>query len=277
MLALYEVADRMAADPEDHRHTVLWCSRSEDRRGSVLDPPLRGAARGQRPHPHQPARRAFGRAHLRDARARRLVRPDRPGGRPRGPARRRTRRPDLPGRRGARRAGGGAVARARRRQPVRLPAAGDPLPRAAPAEAGSRAGDGRAARRDRGAHHGGRRADARTVLVAARGQRGGGRDARAARRADPRAGRRPAAHPRLAVHRRRGHVPVRDAVALAGRRRARARRASWCIIDRIPFPRPDDPVQLRAVRRDREGGRQRLPGRLRARTRRCSSRRAPAG
>lgn len=36
MLALYEVADRMAADPEDHRHTVLWCSRSEDRRGSVL-------------------------------------------------------------------------------------------------------------------------------------------------------------------------------------------------------------------------------------------------
>ncbi|KQT00932.1 ATP-dependent DNA helicase [Cellulomonas sp. Leaf395] len=36
MLALYEVADRMAADPEDHRHTVLWCGRSEDRRGSVL-------------------------------------------------------------------------------------------------------------------------------------------------------------------------------------------------------------------------------------------------
>ncbi|KQR11140.1 ATP-dependent DNA helicase [Cellulomonas sp. Leaf334] len=36
MLALYEVADRMAADAEDHRHTVLWCSRSEDRRGSVL-------------------------------------------------------------------------------------------------------------------------------------------------------------------------------------------------------------------------------------------------
>ena len=36
MLALYEVADRMAADPEDHKHTVLWCSRSEDRRGSVL-------------------------------------------------------------------------------------------------------------------------------------------------------------------------------------------------------------------------------------------------
>ena len=36
MLALHEVADRMAADPEDNRHTVLWCSRSEDRRGSVM-------------------------------------------------------------------------------------------------------------------------------------------------------------------------------------------------------------------------------------------------
>ena len=36
MLALYEVAERMAADPDDNRHTVLWCSRSEDRRGSVL-------------------------------------------------------------------------------------------------------------------------------------------------------------------------------------------------------------------------------------------------
>jgi ATP-dependent DNA helicase DinG len=36
MLALHEVADRMAADPEDNRHTVLWCSRSEDRRGGML-------------------------------------------------------------------------------------------------------------------------------------------------------------------------------------------------------------------------------------------------
>ena len=35
MLALYEVADRMAADPEDTKHTVLWCARSEDRRGNV--------------------------------------------------------------------------------------------------------------------------------------------------------------------------------------------------------------------------------------------------
>ncbi|WP_028049851.1 ATP-dependent DNA helicase [Cellulomonas sp. URHD0024] len=35
MLALFEVADRMAADPDDNRHTVLWCARSEDRRGNV--------------------------------------------------------------------------------------------------------------------------------------------------------------------------------------------------------------------------------------------------
>lgn len=36
MLALFEVADRMAADPEDNRHTVLWCARGEDRRGGML-------------------------------------------------------------------------------------------------------------------------------------------------------------------------------------------------------------------------------------------------
>lgn len=35
MLALYEVAERMAADPEETKHTVLWCARSEDRRGNV--------------------------------------------------------------------------------------------------------------------------------------------------------------------------------------------------------------------------------------------------
>lgn len=35
MLALFETAERMAADPEDLRHTVLWCARGEDRRGQV--------------------------------------------------------------------------------------------------------------------------------------------------------------------------------------------------------------------------------------------------
>ncbi|WP_372492682.1 ATP-dependent DNA helicase [Cellulomonas wangsupingiae] len=33
MLALFEVAERMAADPEQNASTVLWCARSEDRRG----------------------------------------------------------------------------------------------------------------------------------------------------------------------------------------------------------------------------------------------------
>ena len=35
MLVLYEIADRMAADPDDTKHSVLWCARSEDRRGNV--------------------------------------------------------------------------------------------------------------------------------------------------------------------------------------------------------------------------------------------------
>lgn len=35
MLSLFEVAERMTADPEDARRQVLWCSRSEDRRGST--------------------------------------------------------------------------------------------------------------------------------------------------------------------------------------------------------------------------------------------------
>lgn len=36
MLSLFEVAERMTADPEDARRQVLWCSRSEDRRGGTL-------------------------------------------------------------------------------------------------------------------------------------------------------------------------------------------------------------------------------------------------
>ncbi|MDM7856165.1 ATP-dependent DNA helicase [Cellulomonas alba] len=36
LLALFEVAERMAADPEDNRYTVLWCARGEDRRGGSL-------------------------------------------------------------------------------------------------------------------------------------------------------------------------------------------------------------------------------------------------
>ena len=262
MLALYEVADRMAADPEDHRHTVLWCSRSEDRRGSVLTrlyaAPLavNGLIRTNllagRSGVLTSATLELGGSFDPIARAVGLeVRPD---AEPVGPT-------SLAGEAPAA-AGRGAVARARRRQPFRLPPAGDPLPRAAPAEARPRAGDGRAARRDRGARHGGRRPDPRSVLVAPRGHRSRSRDARAARRPDPRAGRRPAAHPGRAVHRGRGHLPVRDALALAGRRRPgpdvppRHHRPH-------PLPPAGRPGQLRAVRRDREGGRQRVPGRVR--------------
>lgn len=36
MLVLFETADRMAAGPEDSAHTVLWCARGEDRRGGEL-------------------------------------------------------------------------------------------------------------------------------------------------------------------------------------------------------------------------------------------------
>ncbi|GIG27932.1 ATP-dependent DNA helicase [Cellulomonas marina] len=36
LLALFEVAEQMAADPADRSRTVLWCARGEDRRGSTL-------------------------------------------------------------------------------------------------------------------------------------------------------------------------------------------------------------------------------------------------
>ncbi len=36
VLSLFEVAERMTADPEDARRQVLWCTRGEDRRGSTL-------------------------------------------------------------------------------------------------------------------------------------------------------------------------------------------------------------------------------------------------
>ena len=101
MLALFEMADRMAADPEDDRHTrpvVLAAARTAPaarvaRHARLHAAPL--AVNG--PHPHPPARRAVGGPHLGDARAGRHVRPARPGARAGGPPRRRTRRPDLAG------------------------------------------------------------------------------------------------------------------------------------------------------------------------------------
>lgn len=36
MLALFEVAERMAADPDQNRHTVLWCARGDTGRGGAM-------------------------------------------------------------------------------------------------------------------------------------------------------------------------------------------------------------------------------------------------
>ena len=78
----------------------------------------------------------------------------------------------------------------------------------------------RAAERDRRAHHRGRRADPGAVLVDA-GRPGRGRGhARAAVHAGVVSRRRQHLHAGRAVHRRRGHLAVRHAVAVAGRRRA---------------------------------------------------------
>ena len=161
----------------------------------------------------------------------------------------------LPGR------GRAGVGRARRRQPVRLPAAGDPLRRAAPAAARPRRPAPTAARRARGAGHRSRRPDAGAVLVAARGERGRGRHARAARRPDPRAGRRPAADSGRAFIADEatclfGTLSLWQGVDVPGPT------CRLVVIDRIPFPRPDDPLELRAVRSAiDEGGRERLHGR----------------
>ena len=53
------------------------------------------------------------------------------------------------------------------------------------------------------------------------------------------------------VRRRPRHLPVRHDGVLAGHRRARASRCSLVVIDRIPFPRPDEP--LLQARRERAG------------------------
>ena len=264
MLALFEVADRMAADPDDNRHTVLWCARSEDRRGSIADPPARRAARRERAHPHPPAGRAVG-ACSRRRRSRSAARstrsPARSGSRcARTPSR--SGPPRWPARRAPRRAGqpwhGLDVG-----SPFDYPQAGDLLRRAAPAAAGPRAGDRRAARRDR-------------------------------RRWSPRPAAAPSACSRRAVRPTRSRPAMRERldvpVLLQGDDQLPTLVAQFAadeptclfgtlslwqgvdvpgascrlvLIDRIPFPRPDDPV--RSARSDaiEAGGRQRLHGGLR--------------
>ena len=104
------------------------------------------------------------------------------------------------------------------------------------------------------------------VLVDARGQGGHRGDARAVRRPRgrhpvPLPGRGPDQHPGAAVRPRPAHLPVRHAVALAGRRRAglvvpaRHHRPH-------PVPAPRRPAGLGALAGHRADGRQRLHGRL---------------
>ena len=79
------------------------------------------------------------------------------------------------------------------------------------------------------------------------------------RRGGARQGRRPDPHPArpaqagagAGVRRLGGDVPVRDHRLVPGRRRARAARSSLVVIDKLPFPRPDDP--LLSARRERLG------------------------
>ena len=140
---------------------------------------------------------------------------------------------------GERRAG---VDRAGRGLAVRLPAAGDPVRR--PTTAATRPGrhlagrDGRAG----GAGRGGRRPDAGAVLLDARG-RGGGRRRCASGSTCRCSARARTGRPTLV----RRSPPTRRPACSA---RCRSGRASTCpgdacrlvVIDRIPFPRPDDPL-----------------------------------
>ena len=144
--------------------------------------------------------------------------------------------------------------RARRRQPVRLRATtrSSTAPRHLPdpRHPDYEAGDARRARRARSAPPAGARS---------RCSRAGGRCAPPPRRCatalpwpvlDP--GRAAQARARSrAFSDRRDDVPVRHHGLLAGRRRPRAARCRSSSIDRLPFPRPDEP--LLQARRERAG------------------------
>ena len=185
-------------------------------RGALPDPAGRApvgrrAAAGAALRPHHR------RAHLGDAGAGWHVRRARPAvgaaageGGGRGRAERPRARP-----------GRAALVGPRRRLPVPARPQRDPLRRAAPASPGPRRPAACLPRRDRRAGRGRRRTHARAVLLHARGEAGDRGAARAARHATALPGRRrhDAAGP--AVRRRPGHLAVRDAVAVAGRRRAR--------------------------------------------------------
>ena len=153
---------------------------------------------------------------------------------------RRRRRHARPARRGRPRLAG-----PRRRQPVRLPAPGHRLRRQAPA--GARPRRHRRPRRSTRSRQLVRAAGGRTLglfssMRAARGRDRG--DARAVRRPTSRSSARARTRPRRWC----ASSPATPPPACSARSRSGrastcpARPASSCIIDRIPFPRPDDPL-----------------------------------
>ena len=137
---------------------------------------------------------------------------------------------------------GARLARHRRGEPVRLPAAGHRLRRPRPPRTRPRRDVAEGARRDRGAGPR-RRPDVGAVLLDAGGPERGGAAAGPVRVGqdsdpDPVPGRGPDLDSGTPVRARAGDVPLRDAHAVArGRRRVRRQ---LVVIDRIPFPRPDD-------------------------------------
>ena len=158
------------------------------------------------------------------------------------------------------------VARARRRQPVRLPGAGHRLRRPAPAAARARRPRHRDPRRDRGAGPGGRRPHARACSRRCARPR---RPPRRCASGSPTEGeiaflcqgedqistlvRQFARDPRTCLF---GTLSLWQGVDVPG---------SSCqlvIIDRIPFPRPDDPLASARSQAIAPDGRQRLHGGL---------------
>ncbi len=206
-------------------------------------PPRRGVAhRGQRPRPAPPADHQGGAARGGRAAAGAAVRADHDGTDVRDADAGRQLRLDGPvvgaaGRAGSFDADGGRghrevhrgseVDRAGRRVAVRPRPQRHPVPGQTPAAAGPRRAATVLSGRDQGPDDGGRRPHARAVLVDAGGEAGHRGAAEAQRPADPVSGRGLDGAAGAQVRRGRVELPVRHAVAVAGRRRAGARRCSW--------------------------------------------------
>ena len=216
---VFATAERMAADLRLRRALAVRGHRAD------AAPAVRRAAPGVGPDARQAADRQDRRLHLRDPDARRRLRHGRDQRRAQadraGPG-----RADA----GERSDDATAVARPRRRQPVRLRPAGDPVRRPAPAAAGPRRpGQGRSSTRSSSWSTPPRAAPwgCSPHAGARRGRRRGG--PRAAAAPDhPRPGRRPAAGAGRAV-RRATRTPACSARSASGRAStSRATPASWC-------------------------------------------------